>query len=250
MTYSAAGGPVSPEFLQDRRSLPDDIYLLLRDEILGGKYRSGEPLRQDTLAKRFDVSRIPIREALGRLQSNGLLLHRPRRGFVVLSLDLNEIVEIFELRMILEEHLGRIAARVRTEEDIAAVRTVLETLERIEIKMPSDIMIWLSWNRNFHSRLFESSKREHFCKTAEAYRDMVERYVRVDTAIIGDLREANREHRCIFDAFARGDSNRTGQLCSQHSKHTADRLVAVIEARGKQPFDGAAGWAGQSLETV
>ena len=73
-----------------RRPLPQAIYLALREKILTGGYRLGEALRQESLAKEFEASRVPVREALNRLEAEGLVILRPRRGFVVASLDIAE----------------------------------------------------------------------------------------------------------------------------------------------------------------
>src|SRR5581483_6225390 len=91
----------SSELARARRSLPQAIYLALREAILAGRYQPGEALRQESLAKEFEASRVPVREALNRLEAEGIVILRPRRGFVVASLDVGEIEEIFELRMVL-----------------------------------------------------------------------------------------------------------------------------------------------------
>lgn len=214
-----------------RRSLPDAIYLVLRDEILSGTHPPGDALRQEPLAKRFDVSRIPIREALNRLQADGLVQLRPRRGYVVASLDLEEIKEIFELRMVLEEHIGRIATMRRNEKDVRDVRRIVEAMEQVKINHQDDVVSWSKLNRKFHTRLCEASGRRHFYNVTNAFRDMVERYIRMELTMTGDLGEAQREHREIVDAFAQGDAKLVGQLSAQHCEHTAKRLISALEAR-------------------
>ena len=213
------------------QSLPHAIYLAMREAILGGEFRPGEALRQENLAKMFDSSRVPVREALNRLEAEGLVVLRPRRGFVVATLDLNEIVEIFQLRMVLEEHAGFVATEKRTQTDVVEVRKILDVLEKTKIDKAMNIAHWAAHNRQFHTRLFESSHRAHLCGVTNMLRDKVERYVRVEVAMTGHLDRAQVEHRKIFKAFAEGDAVRVGRLSREHCKSTADRLVAALRAR-------------------
>ncbi|MET3304462.1 GntR family transcriptional regulator [Bradyrhizobium diazoefficiens] len=105
--------------------LPNLIYERLRIDILEGVLRPGQLLRQEELSKRFDVSRVPLREAMTRLVADGLIVLRPRRGYAVSSLRRSEILEIFELRAVVEEHAGMLAARARTRDDIQRVEQYL-----------------------------------------------------------------------------------------------------------------------------
>jgi DNA-binding GntR family transcriptional regulator len=216
-----------------RRSLPQAIYLALREKILTGGYQLGEALRQESLAKEFEASRVPVREALNRLEAEGLVILRPRRGFVVASLDIAEVAEIFDLRMVLEEHAGGVATKTRTPEDVAEVKKILDVLEVIDIDDPTNIAKWAAYNRMFHSRLFESSRRKHLCNIANTLRDKVERYVRVEVSMTGHLDRAQAEHRKIFKAFADGDAARVSRLSREHCESTADRLIGALKAREK-----------------
>ena len=102
-------------------SLPETTYSWLRESIQSGALPPGSELRQERIAKKFGISRVPIREAMSRLQAEGLVELRPRRGFAVKSLDVAQIVEIFELRMVIEEHAMMTATVMRSERDVAEV---------------------------------------------------------------------------------------------------------------------------------
>lgn len=97
-------------------------YQQVRDAILSGAYAAGQPLGQVEIAGRIDHRRVPLREALQRLEAEGLVMLRPRRGYVVTSLDPEEIRDIFDIRMILEERAGYLATLKATPEDVAEVR--------------------------------------------------------------------------------------------------------------------------------
>src|ERR1700722_7255243 len=110
--------------------LPDVIYRWLREQILIGELVPGAEIRQELLARQFGTSRVPLRAALSRLQAEALIVLPPRRGFAVTSLNQAEIVEIFELRMAVEEHAMRIATKERTEADVSEVEAMVEAMER------------------------------------------------------------------------------------------------------------------------
>src|ERR1700733_2143943 len=118
--------------LDEARSLPDIIYHWLRERILMGHLMPGSEIRQELLAQQFGTSRVPLREALSRLQAEGLITLRPRRGFAVTSLDHDEIVEIFQLRMVVEEHAMRIATKERTEKDLREVEALVDRMETLD----------------------------------------------------------------------------------------------------------------------
>jgi DNA-binding GntR family transcriptional regulator len=213
------------------KSLPDIVQDHLREEILSGRVGPGDPIRQEHLAARLGVSRAPVREALKALEGEGLIAFRPRRGYVVTALDPDEIEEIFEIRALLEERGGYLAAKYRTAEDIEAVGRLLEQMEAIKRPTPSGIVRWASLNREFHTRLFQSSGKEHLCHMTMVLRDTVERYVRLDAATQGRMADADQDHRLIYDAFCQGDAEATGRLSREHCEHTCERLIQALRSR-------------------
>src|SRR5688500_15689005 len=92
-------------------SLPDLAYDHLRDAILTGEFKDGADLPQEEIAARLGVSRLPVREALRRLDAEGLVVLRPRRGYVVASLDPEEIEDVLDLQAHLESLAGHAATR-------------------------------------------------------------------------------------------------------------------------------------------
>ncbi len=215
------------------QSLPELVREHIREAILCGAYPSGEPLRQEEIARRLGVSRVPVREALKRLESEGLVVLRPRRGYAVASLDPDEIEEIFEIRMILEERAGYLATLERAPADIAALEALLRRMDGLAADTPSNIALWAALNRAFHARLFEPSGRKHLARMAGVLRDSVERYVRVDAGMGGRLGEAQAEHRAIMEAFRAGDARRVGRLSRDHCLHTCRSLIASLRPKSR-----------------
>jgi DNA-binding GntR family transcriptional regulator len=149
---------------------------------------------------------------MSRLASDGLLVLRPRRGYAVKALDAREIKEVFDLRTIIEEHAGRLAAAHHGTEDIDRVARILQAMGAIDPTRPQGLREWFDLNRKFHAEIFASSGHAHLCRIAAMLRDTVEPYIRIEVMITGDLDEANTEHHGIFDAFRRGDVDTTGPV--------------------------------------
>src|SRR6476619_5448200 len=177
--------------LKQARPLPDIIYDWLREQILVGQLMPGTEIRQELLARHFGTSRIPIREALNRLQAEGLITLRPRRGFAVTSLNYDEIVEIFELRMAVEEHAMRIATKERTEADAHEVEALVEQMETLASTTPQYLQEWMSINRLFHTRLIECAHRKRVNEIALNLRDAIEPYIRIEANFNRQVSYAN-----------------------------------------------------------
>jgi DNA-binding GntR family transcriptional regulator len=218
-------------------SLSEVVYRRLRTDILNGDLLPGQLLRQEEVARQFAVSRVPLREAMARLESEGLLILRPRRGYAVTSLDPSEIVEIFELRAVIEEHAGEVAARARTQDDIEAVGALLDQMKRLDPKSPTLFSDWSRCNYEFHGRLIDATRRTWLARTARTLRDTVEPFIRIEARMTGQVHDADGEHDAIFDALRAGDARGLAKLSRKHVENTAERLLSGLRHAG-HPYAG------------
>lgn len=210
-------------------SLPDLVYDQIRNMLLAGRFHPGEVLRQEKLAALLGVSRVPLREALRRLEAEGLVELQDRRGYLVASLNWDEIEEVFRLRMFAEGRAGMLATRRRTQADIDAVESYLERLEGLDPgDDPERIAEWAALNREFHNTLYEACRHRALMRVINMLRDSVERYVRVEVLMTGNAREAQREHHKMFALFKKGDAEGVRDICRAHCRHTAERLLSNL----------------------
>lgn len=209
-------------------SLPEQVYQRLRAGVLQGEFPPGQFLRQEELAQRFGASRVPLREAMTRLETEGLLELKPRRGYAVISLEKSEIQEIFALRAIVEQHAGAAAALHRVERDIKEVKTILNKMEKLATSTLEKTNQWLELNSIFHARIFACAGLKHVTRVANILRDMVEPYIRIEITLTMDVTQAQVEHRQIFEALSAGDAELLGRLCKEHCEHTAERLIKAL----------------------
>jgi DNA-binding GntR family transcriptional regulator len=216
----------------DRQGLlAESVYQRLRRDILDGGLQPGQILRQEELARRCNVSRVPLREAMARLTADGLLLLRPRRGYAVISLDASEIVEVFELRAVTEAHAGYIAARSRRPEDVAEAARLVDAMRDLDPGNPDAASQWSRLNYDFHACMIGATRRRRLVQITSALRDAVEPYIRVELRLTGDAEEAERDHRELLAAFRAGDARGLSELCRLHVERTAERLLRQLRHR-------------------
>jgi DNA-binding GntR family transcriptional regulator len=225
------GGPMSLDVIE-RPSLPETVYRELRDAIMSGVFSPGQMLRQEEIARRFGVSRAPLREALPRLEAEGLVLLHPRRGYAVVSLDPAEIKEIFELRAMVEQEAARIAARNRSREDVLQACSLQEQLSAVvDVGDRAEISKWFDLHSKFHATLITPSGRRHFVRVAEGLRNIVQSYIRVEILLTGGLAQSHKEHAALAQAFAVGDGDLLALLTRRHCEHTAARLLDGLKRK-------------------
>jgi DNA-binding GntR family transcriptional regulator len=201
----------------------------LRAMIFSGELQAGQPLRQEEIARRLGVSRLPVREALNRLATEGLVELKPRRGFFVTSLNADEIEDIFDMRTLLEERAGQLATENRTLADADALDALIVELDAT-IEAPIDFDRWAELNLKFHKRLYLSCGRKYLCRQIDLLRDTVAAFIRILASQEGELRRAQAEHRQIAHYFRAGDAAAVGRICGEHCAYTARSLVQQVRA--------------------
>ena len=207
-------------------TLPEIVYRELRKAILNGMFIPGQMLRQDDVAAKLGVSRSPLREALPRLEAEGIVVLHPRRGDAVAALDPKEIAEVFDLRSLVEVELARRSIARRTEADIASIYSIVTEMKGLATEESAEALSqWFELNKKFHDALLAPADCPHHLKALQHSRNLIEAYIRTEARLTGDLREAQEEHSQLAQAFVVGDSERFLKLTKQHSEHTRDRLL-------------------------
>jgi len=208
------------------RTLSDQTYEIVRRRILIGAMQPGTAVRQDVIAAELGVSKIPLREALGRLEQDGLLSSYPNRGYVVRDLSTDEASEVFALRLKLEPGAVAEACLRATPADHAAAEKALSALEAELAKPDGD---HVSLNRAFHLALVRPGGHITF-QLMERLQILAERYVRVHLEPLGRDERASREHREILAAWIRGDAAAVEALTANHILGTLSDLKQQLSA--------------------
>lgn len=199
------------------------IFEALREAIAQGDVKEGEALRQDHIARLFNVSRIPVREALTRLEEQGLVSTQRYRGAVVSTLSIDEIREIFEFRALLEPEVLRHSVARMSDEALAQAKGFAAAFAT-----ETDGARWGELNRRFHYSLYEASNRPYHLQTIGTTLDRVDRYSRAQLVLTDGMARARREHEAILQACIERDSEAAAQLTRQHILGASDSLIDLL----------------------
>jgi DNA-binding GntR family transcriptional regulator len=207
----------------DRRTLWQRVHEHLRDEIISGRLTPGTELQEVAVAKSLGVSRGPIREALGRLATEGLVTIRPRRGAVVRALSSEEFIEAYQVREALEMMAVRLAVPKLTAQDLAAMERLIEEMDsRGEA---GDVQGFFEANTEFHQRFFQAADNRMLTELYRQLRGQIDRHRLRSLELRGDLRRSIDEHRAILWAARTGDVERAVRLTSDHIRVPQIRLL-------------------------
>lgn len=205
----------------------------IRIAILNGSLPPGTRVRQEDLAAKLGLSRVPIRQALVILEHEGLVRTTLRRGAIISPIDSSFIAEVYEFREIVESFAAARAADLRM--DIAPLQEIVH-LGRKAVKLGSlDELIDLDWR--FHSALYEASGNRVLAKTMQAQWVHVRRAMLVTLASRGYRARVWDEHQAMIDAIAMGKSSSAGTLASRHARNARKRILgnittSAVEDRG------------------
>ncbi|WP_213979694.1 GntR family transcriptional regulator [Sphingomonas sp. dw_22] len=209
------------------RTLSDQLVSLVRDRILSGKVLPNSPIRQDALAGELGISKIPLREALARLEEEGLVQSQANRGFFVRELSAAEAEEVYALRLKLEPDAITMAAEHATAADHQAATDTLATLYQVTDAGGEGVG---AFNRAFHLALLRPSGQVITVNFLERLHVLSERYVRKHLEPMGRDERANEEHRQMLDAWLNKDLGTLHDLTAAHIQKTLDDLNHQLAA--------------------
>ncbi|MGR3454619.1 GntR family transcriptional regulator [Pseudooceanicola sp.] len=190
----------------------ESVYERLREEIRSGTLRPGARLTETEMAERLAVSRTPVREAIRRLEAEGLVTHQPRTGAAVRSLDYPEIMELYEMRTVLEGTAARLAAR-------AASPVELEELSAINEEMAAageDAAARVRLNHQFHARLFDAARNRFLLKSIGSVASTMLILGPSSMESAARSRQAVEEHRAVLAALQARDGAAAEAAMRQH----------------------------------
>jgi DNA-binding GntR family transcriptional regulator len=208
---------------------PDEIASLLRKALRQRVLAPGQALNQDELAKRFGVSRIPLREALRTLASEGLIVMRPGIGAIVTELSVAEVEELYDLRLLLEPPLVEGTVKQVRQRDIDELKDLLRRMDALAAD-GMDRDTWSNLNYTFHRRLNELSGKRHHVRLVIQVLNLVEPYSRIYAHVLRSLADAQREHTEMVDALAARDAERLRGVIENSLRTTRQRLIHSMKA--------------------
>lgn len=203
----------------------------IREKILCGEIKAGEPLRQAALAQELNVSRIPVREALMQLEAEGLVNFEAHKGATASEISANQVAETFELRALLEAELLKHSIPNLSKSDFEVAEQHLIKLEKAMAK--GDAMAATGeLNTQFHNALYSAANRPQTSEIVASLNQNCSRYVRMHIMLAGGLETAPDEHRHILDLAKKGKAKKACEALKQHilaAKDDIQQLLTQLE---------------------
>lgn len=213
----------TPLALLRSRSLATAVQQEIEHAILRGELAPGAKLNEATLAEGMGVSRGPVREALRMLETAGLVQQAKNRGAFVRDISLAEALEIYELRAMMEEAVGRALAGAVTAAQLKALRAQVDALRRAS--RAGDVDAYHLLNLEFHNQLVGFAGNR---KLAETYRRLINElslFRRRNLADAALLPPSAADHDAIVKAIESGDAERAGRALREHVLASRDRTI-------------------------
>lgn len=214
-------------------SLSELAYRAIRDAIVEGRLAQGEKLVEAQLAAELGVSRAPIREALGRLVHDGLLVERPRHGVAVRTLTAEDFVDLYNLRLAIERAAVRLV--VRSGQNLAGLEAAIEDMRRTA--GDGDVAGTAAAELRFHELLCRKSGNAYLADAFTRLRAQIQMALTLDDSAYEDLGEVAREHEPVVEALRSGDERQAVRRIEEHILLTVDGPLARLGGRREDLLD-------------
>ncbi len=196
------------------KTIRDQVYQILRDEICAGKYAPGSWLQETELTEYLGVSRSPVREALRRLVADGLLMEIPNKGVFVKEFTCRDIDEIFDMRVMLESYAIRKSRSRMTSARLQKLFDILEELEHTHAAQ--ELAVYTQSDEILHNRIVELSENSLVISTYDRVRSMNQQFRVLSLSSHRRFDESLEEHRQIVQSLAVGDVE---TACATNTRH-------------------------------
>lgn len=207
------------------RRLSETAYQSLRRAISSGRYRPGDRLLEGAIAASLGISRTPLREAMQRLEAEGILTAAPRRGLVVTEIERNEIPLMYAVREVLEGLAGRMAAQHASSAEIDAMRELLDRQNRASKQDAASIA---ALNKAFRDLVHQATRNRFLISALETLEVPVAALPSPAFATSGHGASAHRDHVALLKAIERRDADRAAELSAAHMRTMARLQILML----------------------
>lgn len=200
-----------------------EILEILREDIVDGRLTAGSLLRQQQLAERFGVSRMPVREALFRLEAEGFISFTPNKGATVAPVSGEDLREIYEMRIAAETLALTTALPELTNSQIERAAELQAELEAAPVARFGEL------NAAFHNTLYAPCARPRLLAHVENLSKAADRYLRVTVGALDYSEKSHREHRELLEACRRRDEAAATDCLTRHIGEAGEALWSLLK---------------------
>jgi DNA-binding GntR family transcriptional regulator len=204
-------------------SIAQQVYDDLIESLRVGKFRPGDRIRAEDVAKAFSVSRTPVREALSRLQERGLL-EMTSTGLSIAQLERTAVLDLYSIRELLEGSAARFAAQHSSASDLYSMRQIAEAFEKCE----DDPARVAQLNRGFHSAIYEAAHNKYLLGILAGMHDALMLLPSTTFAVEGRQGTAVAEHKAILDAIESRDPDAADLAAREHIQKSRDTRLGMM----------------------
>lgn len=201
----------------------------LREAILLGEFCPGQTLRLEEIAKRFDVSTTPVREALSDLADEGLVTIFPHRGATVTRFSPEDLQDIYEIRATLEAMAARLAVPCLSLETLASLQSIVEQIDNHS----GELVTLVKLNHEFHLTLYSASGRHHLCDLIKMLRYRTQHYLHAYISDLGGMPQAQVDHREVVEACKQGNADQAASVIYEHVIKVGRSLIEFVQQQDK-----------------
>jgi DNA-binding GntR family transcriptional regulator len=205
-------GPL--QAFQERKSLGEHVFESLKHSIVTGKISSGEWLVESHIAETLGISRTPVREAIHKLEREGLIERQPRGGFTVLGLTRNDIEETFGIRCVLEGYAARLAAVKHNEEELEALEKKIEEFQNALDRKKMNLLPAI--NTEFHDLLYSLGKSPKLISIINGLRDQIYRFRKMNLKEEKFAATSNQDHIQMLQSIRKRNAQDAERLAREH----------------------------------
>ncbi len=209
---------------QLQKSSGETAYEALLDAIRAGIYKPGDRLREESVGEQLTLSRTPVREALRRLEAERIVEHRPRLGAVVRQLSHAEVVELYEMRVVLERTAAEMAAKHGTDAEFDALDDFNQAIAAESANPARAAAI----NQNFHKGLYQACRNRFLLESARALNNALLLLGPTTFTDEDRIETVVRQHQSIVTALRDGDAEAAGAAAEAHLQTSLRYRLKVL----------------------
>jgi len=215
------------------KPLREIVFEYLRNSILNGELEPGERLMELQLAQQLGVSRTPVREAIRKLELEGLVEMIPRKGAYVADMSIKDILDVLEVRMFLEGLAAYLAAERMSEDEIEKLKEVLKKFEEGLVTMEKEDMIEL--DNKFHDMIIAGSRNNKLLQIVQGLQEQFQRFRVIYFNEYNEHQDLIKYHRAIVEAIDNRDSKQAQEYAQTHVELIEE---SIIKWRKKNKIKG------------
>lgn len=231
---SQSGAGQQPLTLAERRPLREDVRDAIMNAILDGMFQPGDRIVESRVARQLGVSQATVREALREIEAFGIIATSTNRGAFVRPLTTRDVVEMYDMRALLEGHAARLAVQRLSDEDLARLEALVD--EQVQLASSGQVREMIARDVDFHEFICAAADHSLLMQLWSRIHPHLWTFVAVQGLIDMPPMEVASRHRAVVDALRSKDPDQAEQAMSDHLLELRERAQQVLARRGEEAY--------------